>query len=318
MARIGTVIRDVYRRPGGEALPAHLAQHYGVRVTATTKLMPGVYKVERHEGPAWVARMFLIGRPVERAEEDAEVLRFLHRCDIPAERCAHTAPVSWLDGRAVLVTEYVEGKPLPPTPTARHALGDMLGRLQALPTEPGPTERPAGSLHHLPDYEGYPSQDLAAAAALLADLEGRVPAEHERTYEAIRELLGRGDDGRGLPEAFIHPDPVPTNVISTPTGPVLVDWTGAGRGPRLASLAALLGALGPKHVDDVLAGYSAHAALTAEETDRLEGVLWARALWLASWQCWLAAVSSKVDYAFVPDGARIAAVAAAARARAPR
>jgi hypothetical protein len=39
---------------------------------------------------------------------------------------------------------------------------------------------------------------------------------------------------------------------------------------------------------------------------------------LASWQCWLAAVSSKVDNAFVPDGARIAAVAAAARARAPR
>ncbi len=315
MARIGTVIRDVYRRPGGEALPAHLERHYGIRAGATTKLMPGVYKVERHDGPAWVARMFLIGRPVERAEQDAEVLRFLQRRELPAERCAHATPVSWLDGRAVLVTEYVEGKPLPDTPTARRALGDMLGRVQSLPTEPGPTERPAGALHHLPDYEGYPSQDLAAAAALLADLEGRVPAEHERTYEAIRELLGKGDDGRGLPETFIHPDPVPSNVVSTPTGPVLVDWTGAGRGPRLASLAALLGALSARHVDDVLAGYSAHVTLIPEETDRLEGVLWDRALWLASWQCWLAVVSSKVANAFVPDGARIAAVAARVRVR---
>jgi hypothetical protein len=74
-------------------VPAHLGQHYGIRVTATTKLMAGVYKVEQHEGPAWVARMFLIGRPVERAEEDAEVLRFLQRCDIPAS-VAPTPPLS--------------------------------------------------------------------------------------------------------------------------------------------------------------------------------------------------------------------------------
>jgi Ser/Thr protein kinase RdoA (MazF antagonist) len=314
MPRIGTVIRDVYRRPGGEALPAHLEHRYGIRVASTTKLVAGVYRVQQQAGPTWVARLFLIGRPVERAEDDAEVLRFLQRCDVPAERCAHREPVSWLDGRAVLVTEHVEGGTLPQSPAARRALGDMLGLLQALPTEPGPTQRPAGSLHHLPDYEGDPGRDLAAAAALLADLEGRVPAEYERTYQAIRELLAKGDDGHGLPESFIHPDPVRANVIATPGGPVLVDWTGAGRGPRLASLAALLGTLAPTHVDDVLAGYRAHTDLTAEEMDRLEGVLWARALWLASWQCWLAVVSSKVSGAFVPDGARIAAIAARARA----
>jgi Ser/Thr protein kinase RdoA (MazF antagonist) len=316
MARIGTVTRDVYRRPGGEALPAHLEQRYGIRVASTTKLVAGVYRAQQQGGPTWVARLFLIGRPLERAEEDAEVLRFLQRSGIPAERCAHPEPVSWLDGRAVLVTEHVEGGALPQTSAARRALGDMLGRLQALPTEPGPTERAAGSLHHLPDYEGYPSQDLAAAAALLADLEGRVPAEYEGTYQAIRQLLSKGDDGRGLPEAFIHPDPVRSNVIATPGGPVLVDWTGAGRGPRLASLAALLGTLAPNQVDDVLSGYLAHTDLTAEEMDRIEGVLWLRALWLASWQCWLAVVPSKVSGAFVPDGARIAAIAAGARAHA--
>ena len=170
MPRIGTVIRDVYRRPGGEALPAHLEHRYGIRVAAATKIVAGVYRVRQQDGPTWVARLFLIGRPVARAEEDAEVLRFLQRCGVPAERCAHPEPVSWLDGRAVLVTAYVEGSSLPQTPAARRDLGDMLGRLQALPTEPGPTERAAGSLHHLPDFEGYPSQDLAAAAALLATM----------------------------------------------------------------------------------------------------------------------------------------------------
>ena len=37
MSRIGTVIRDVYRRPGAGALPAHLEDHYGIRVAAMTK-----------------------------------------------------------------------------------------------------------------------------------------------------------------------------------------------------------------------------------------------------------------------------------------
>ena len=32
MARIGTVIRDTYRRPGADALPGHLEDRYGIRV----------------------------------------------------------------------------------------------------------------------------------------------------------------------------------------------------------------------------------------------------------------------------------------------
>jgi len=314
MPRIGTVIRDVYRRPGAEELPRHLERRYGIRVAATTKLDAGVFKVERHGGPAWVARLSVLGRPLARTEGHAEVLRFLERREFPAERCAGPEPVSSLDGRTVLVTEYIDGRPWPGTPATRRKLGEMLGRLHALPTEPGPTERPAGALHHLPEYEGYPSQDLAAAAALLADLEGRVPPEHRRTYESLQALLARGDDGSGLPESFLHPDPVRSNVLAAPGGPVLIDWTGAGRGPRIASLAVLLTNVGPQHVDEVLAGYHAHGNLTVEELDRLEGVLWIRHLWLACWRCWLAVVSSKVNKAFVPDPVRIAAVASKARA----
>jgi thiamine kinase-like enzyme len=108
--------------------------------------------------------------------------------------------------------------------------------------------------------------------------------------------LSPGTDGSGrrlpgLPESFVHPDPARSNIIATPAGLVLVDWTGAGRGARVASLAVLLNSVEPRHIDDVPGGYRPHVNLTVEELDRLEGVLWIRPLWLACWQCWLAVVS---------------------------
>jgi len=318
MPRIGTVIRDVYRRPGAEALPAHLENQYGINVDKVTKLAPGVYRVDRRDGPAWVARAHLTARPVDRARADAEVLRLLERRGLRAERCAHPEPVSELDGRAIVVTEFVPGGPWPVTPASARALGQLLGQIHSLATEAGPSQRPAGSLHHLPDYEGLPGQDLAAASALLADLAGRVPAEHQLVYESLQQLMDRGDDCAGLPETFVHPDPAQVNAIAAGGGPLLVDWTGAGRGPRLASLAVLLHSTGPAVAPDVMRGYAEYQELTDDELDRLEGVLWIRPLWLAAWQCWLAAVSAKVNRAHAPDGSRIAALAASARAGAIR
>jgi Ser/Thr protein kinase RdoA (MazF antagonist) len=314
MARIGTVIREVYHRPGADALPAHLEDRYGIRVTGTAALAQGVFRVDRDAGPPWVARIMLASRPVDRTEDDAEVLRFLERAGFPAERCARAKPVTELGGRAVLVTRYLPGKHPSGGPAMGRKLGGLLGRLHTLPAEPGPARRPAGALHPLPDYEGGPGADLAAAAVLLADLDGRVPPEHRRLYELITELLPEGDDASGLPEAFVHPDPVRNNVVGTPGGPVLVDWTGAGIGPRLASLAGLLHSAGPRHAPAALAGYREHVGLTPAELDRAEGVLWIRILWLSAWQCWLACVSAKVHQGFYPRREYITTLAAAVRA----
>ena len=143
-------------------------------------------------------------------------------------------------------------------------------------------------------------------------------AEHRQLYELIAELLPEGDDAKGLPEAFIHPDPVRNNVVIAPGGPVLVDWTGAGTGPRLASLAGLLHSAGPRHAAAALAGYREHVDLTPGELDRLEGVLWIRILWLSAWQCWLACVSAKVHQGFFPRREYIAALAATVRAHSGR
>lgn len=318
MPRIGTVIREVYHRPGADALPAHLEDHYGIRVTGTARLTEGVFRVDHDAGPPWVARIMLASRPVSRTEDDAGVLRFLQRHNFPAERCAHPSPVTELDGRAVLVTGYLPGKRPSGSPAVWRKLGGLLGRLHTLPAGPGPAQRRAGALHHLPRYEGGPEEDLAAAAALLADLDGRVPPEHRQLYELITELLPEGDDATGLPEAFVHPDPVRNNVVVTPGGPVLLDWTGAGTGPRLASLAGLLHSAGPRHAPETLAGYREHVELTADELSRLEGVLWIRILWLSAWQCWLACVSAKVHQGFFPRREYITALAAAVRAHSGR
>ena len=318
MPRIGTVIREVYHRPGADALPAHLQGHYGIRVTGTARLTEGVFRVDHDAGPPWVARIMLASRPVTRTEEDAGILRFLQRHDFPAERCAHPSPVTELDGRAVLVTGYLPGKQPSGSPSVWRKLGGLLGRLHTLPAEPGPARRPAGALHHLPQFEGAPAEDLAAAAALLADLDGRVPPEHRQLYELINELMPEGDDAKGLPEAFLHPDPVRSNVVVTPGGPVLLDWAGAGTGPRLASLAGLLHSAGPRHAAAALVGYREHIELTAEELGRLEGVLWIRILWLSAWQCWLACVSAKVHQSFLPRREYVTALAAAVRAHSGR
>jgi Ser/Thr protein kinase RdoA (MazF antagonist) len=260
----------------------------------------------------------LASRPVSRTEEDAEILRFLERRDFPAERCARSSPVTELDGRAVLVTGYLPGKHPSGGPAVWRKLGDLLGRLHTLPAERGPAQRRAGALHHLPQYEGGPEGDLAAAAALLADLDGRVPPEQRQLYELITELLPEGDDAKGLPEALVHPDPVRNNVVVTPGGPVLLDWTGAGTGPRLASLAGLLHSAGPRHAPAALAGYREHVELTPGELSRLEGVLWIRILWLSAWQCWLACVSAKVHRGFFPRREYITALAAEVRAHSGR
>jgi Ser/Thr protein kinase RdoA (MazF antagonist) len=90
-----------------------------------------------------------------------------------------------------------------------------------------------------------------------------------------------------LPHAFVHPDFVPANAIPTPDEHlVIVDWTGAGRGPRLWSLAFLLWAAGARSlrlVDVAVSRYRKHVTLEPDELTRLAGAIRARPLTLECW-----------------------------------
>jgi Ser/Thr protein kinase RdoA (MazF antagonist) len=275
-------------------LRSHLEATYGIAVAGLIELDLGVYRVDRDDGPAWVARHFPASRPSGAAAGDAALLRYLADQDFPAERCATAEPVSTLDGRDVLVTEFVPDVPPGERKEAVRVLGglrllgDLLGRLHALPvpTEPGALTRPGGAWHHL--AEGRPGLEVATMLGLLAAAQPLVPAGQGAAYESLRAALEGIDTCEGLPEALVHPDFVLANVVvSRQRGLVLVDWTGSGRGPRLWPLAFLLFAEGMKslrRVDLVAEGYRRHLQLEPEELARLAGVVGARSVIFEAWK----------------------------------
>jgi Ser/Thr protein kinase RdoA (MazF antagonist) len=290
-----------------ERLGAHLAAHYPIEVERLARCDEGVYRVERSDGPDWVARVFPKGRAVEQAEADAEVLRQLEAQGYPAERGAHERAVTMFDGQAVLVTEHAPGTmPGGDAPTARR-LGELLGRLHALPMPTGLAARDAGALHHWAPNGGGPGEDVTAARSWLAAVEARVTPSHRALYDSLREDLDRVDDGAALPRAFVHPDFHRGNAIATPDGElVMIDWTGAGAGPRVASLGLLLFTAAAKpypgdaassqpdvaRVDPVVAGYRERVDLDDAELAALDDAVLRPALVLTCFLFWLGVRSS--------------------------
>lgn len=88
----------MYARSGAGRLPSHLEATYGIGAQQVSGLDLEVFRVDRDDGPSWVARLFPAGRPAEAAAGDAGILRFLADRDFPAERCA--ASVVARDGGA--------------------------------------------------------------------------------------------------------------------------------------------------------------------------------------------------------------------------
>jgi Ser/Thr protein kinase RdoA (MazF antagonist) len=286
----GNLIRFGSPMPGrpAERLRAHLETRYGITVDAMAELDLGVWRVGRADGPDWVARWFAARRPAEAVAGDAALLRYLAAREFPAERCAADEPVSILDGRSVLVTGWANPVPRQQRREAIRAagglsrLGELLGRLNTLDTMP--TARPGGAWHHLAD--GLPAAEVEAADRMLATAAPVIPDAERAAFDALRAEVAALDTADGLPEGLIHPDFVLANVVATPGGMVLVDWAGAGRGPRLWPLAFLLyseAAKDPRRAGAVLLGYREHVTLEAEELDRLAAVARARPLILRAW-----------------------------------
>src|SRR6185437_12153254 len=173
--------------PDVDRLVAHLRDHYGIDASGATKLSvhkPYVFRVDRHDGEPWVARAFPPARPRARVEGDAAVLRFLEQQDYPAERLAVDDAVSDVDGGAVLVTRFVEGGHLPDGAAKFAMMGDLLGRLHALPYD-GSVSRPGGASGEDPSREGPPRQDLLAALAFLDAVDTKVPAAERDRFEQL-------------------------------------------------------------------------------------------------------------------------------------
>jgi Ser/Thr protein kinase RdoA (MazF antagonist) len=275
-----------------EDVRSHLAERYGFRAQTLYALDQGVTLLRRDDGPNWVARVFPPERPLAAVEGDAEILSWLAGEGYPAERCASADPVSVLDGCGVLVTEAVGGVPRSQRRnTIKDAggiarLGELLGVLATLAPPDGAPRRPGGAWHHAAD--GAPAAELAMAREWLEEAQAEAPARELGRFDALYEELDTLDDGEGLPDAFIHPDFVLANVVATAEpAMVLVDWAGAGVGPRTWALAFLLwaeAAKDPRRAALALAGYRRRIALEPEELERLAGLLRARPLIFSIWR----------------------------------
>jgi Ser/Thr protein kinase RdoA (MazF antagonist) len=319
-AALADARRRIAPRPARDRIAEHLDQAHGIRVSGLSQLDLGVYRADRKDGPALVVRVFPAIRPHDAVAGDAEILELLADCDFSSERAAAPEPLSVIYGQSVLITEYVPSVPRTERRDAIRAagglrrLGEMLGELHSLPVEGGAAARPGGGWHHL--VEGSPREEISAARALLADCEDRVPAGGEAAYRLLRQELSELDGGDGLPQSLTHPDFVLANVVARSGDElVVVDWAGAGRGPRAWSLAFLLWAEGARNlarVDLVAAGYRRQVQLEPEELRRLPAMLCARPVVLAAWSFCLGRMT-------LADAARDAAEARAIAAEvAPR
>ena len=243
-----------------------------VSVTVHSELDVDVYRLRRKDSrPDLVVRAF--GPDVERASVDA-VAQVLHRLAdtrFPAERCAADSPVLSIgDGRHLLVTEYVEPSPAPSAGFVIAWCAGLLGRLAS---------RPGGDL---PDGGGW--HRLGSTPSREIDEALRIGGQNGSSVMQLVDALAAADDGAGLPEALIHADLTPPNVV--PRGdepPVVVDWIGVGRGPRVWPLAFLLFAAGPRAAQRTLERYVHWTPLSDEERHRLPGIMIARPLTLDLW-----------------------------------
>jgi aminoglycoside phosphotransferase (APT) family kinase protein len=322
----------MHHEPAGERLLVHLRERYGIDAVAATKLSVHntyVFRIDRHDGDAWVARAFPPARPQAGAEGDAAILRFLERHDYPAERLAVDDAVSDFEGSAVLVTRFVEGPTLPDGTehfTDQFAImGDLLGRLHALPFDEA-VSRPGGAQGSDPSREGAPRQDLLAALAFLDAVDTKVPAADRDRFERLHEQVRSADDGEGLPEGLLHGNMLhaASHAVISTQGPVAINWTASGRGPRLADFAWLMwgtGTWNPRQpnrecLEPSVNAYRRHVEVTDEELDRFEAAMYIRPLYLVGFG-YRRALNSGVafnEWGFIEPADYFSSTAAAVRA----
>jgi len=229
-------------------------------------------------------------RPRAGAEGDAAILGFLERQDYPAERLAVDDAVSDFDGSAVLLTRFVEGARLPDGAAKFAMMGELLGRLHALPYDDS-VGRPGGASGEDPSREGTPRQDLLAALSFLDAVDTKVAAAERERFEQLRDQVRSADDGHGLPAGLLHGNLLhaPDHAVLSEQGPVAINWKASGRGPRLADFAYLIwgtGSWNPRRpnqawIDAAVSAYRRHIEPTGDELDRLEAVMYIRTLYLA-------------------------------------
>jgi Ser/Thr protein kinase RdoA (MazF antagonist) len=269
-----------------EQLKVNLETYYGVTIRKVTILDLNVHRVDIQNGPTWIARVFT--QSSNEVAELVKLLDYLQQSEFPAEIYASPQPVSEssLGGR-ILVTEFVDGSRPERNRQTFRRLGELLGRLHVIPVPDW--LRRGGAWHHLSASGGL-SEECEAARTMLETFKAQHKTDNLEHVDRLMSELGQIQGFEDLPSTIVHPDFVPSNVIgNASTGNwTIIDWAGAGCGPRLISLGFLLLVAGVKGkmtlVDSVMSGYASHVKLEQSELDRLSMAIFARPLTMNCWE----------------------------------
>ena len=264
--RVRPVVEDA------ETVVALVAESLGQPLLLDSELDIDVYRLHRPGAEAdLVVRVFGPGVDRRAVDAAARVLLDLGGTRFPAERCPTDAPVLAIgDGCHLLITQHVEASPAPRPGFVLAWCAGLLGRLA---TRSGRDLPAAGGWHRL---GATPSQEIDGAL--------RIGGQVGPSVAELVDCLADADDGAGLPESLIHADLTPPNAV--PQGdqpPVIIDWIGVGRGPRVWPLAFLLFVAGPRGARRSLERYARSTTLSADELHRLPGIMIARPLTLDLW-----------------------------------
>jgi Ser/Thr protein kinase RdoA (MazF antagonist) len=249
---------DVKAAPAGTAGPAsrvrtslpalmrHVAARYRLGEVASWSVLETGYEdcnVDLRAGESRVVvKVFAAGRPASVPARTAGLIEAaraagvrhpaLHRDDSGELVHSH-------DGHHLIVMDFAAGSSLyelgrPPTAGELGQVIEQAARIHRIGARPGPVFDPWAIGNLVP---------LAARVGHLMD------AEQRRLVDgAIAGITGI--DWRGLPEALIHADLTPGNVMISPGGPggadgtvSILDFALANRWPRLQELAVIAASL---------------------------------------------------------------------------
>ncbi|KAK6539351.1 hypothetical protein TWF694_009581 [Orbilia ellipsospora] len=297
-----------------DELKFHLENHYSVQITSTHRLDLNIFRVsisKEEENEELVARIHPSADSYTFLTSLAELLTFLSSQKYPAETLISPKnPISTFQlpptrEGSIILTNFVTGTPPERNRTTFARLGALLGRLHSLPIPDGTPQ--GGAWHHL-TLSGSIGAEIDAAMEILN--QKTVPPtltedereDEEQSISFLRQELQTLRDTLAipsLPKALVHPDLVPSNVISRPKSNnssdgmfddewVIVDWTGAGVGSRIVSLGYLLSvaAIHGKTtlVEFVMKGYAKYVKLEEAELERVKQAVVVRHLTIGCWQ----------------------------------
>jgi Ser/Thr protein kinase RdoA (MazF antagonist) len=291
----------------------HLEAQYNLEIETIHKLDEDVYRVQilSPQKRCWVARVFHHPANAYSAVQSLLVLLdYLKQQGYPSEELAVDPSVSALtqikdSSECVLVTKWVAGQAPERNRNTFYRLGTLLGKLHSLPV-PSDCISPGGGWHHL-NLSGGVTAEIESAISVIREVEAEssegdeIQQGHHGLITELRKLQVEFSPESQLPVALTHPDLTPSNVISHASPDsgdsapgsadeiwTIIDWAGAGIGPRIFSLGFLLAVATARGkmilVDAVLKGYRTFCSLEPLEIAHLVSAGYVRFLTMGCWE----------------------------------